>query len=366
MKQFISFVRNEFYHILRDPLTLFIMFLLPIIMLIILGKAISTEFKNTSVAIWDQSNSPLSRDIVSDISNNNYFLVDNYASSNDQVDLLFKQGKIKAAIVIPTSFADDLLSTGSADIQLIADASDPNQASTINNYLQAIIMQSQQSGKAQLNIQIINQEVKMLFNPQMESSYNFVPGLIGMIMLLICALMTSISIVREKEQGTMEILLVSPLKPTSIILSKAIPYLLVSYVDIIIILCISYFIFGVPIVGSLFLLLLLCLVYTITSLSLGLLISSVTQTQQIAMMISIIGLMLPSMLLSGMIFPIENMPQILQIFSYIVPARWFIDALRNVMIEGNGFGAIWQQFFILIAMTLILLSASIKQFKNRL
>lgn len=366
MKQFISFVRSEFYHILRDPLTLFIMFLLPIIMLIILGKAISTELKNTSIAIWDQSESPLSRDIIDNISNNNYFMIENYVSSNEEIDLLFKQGKIKAAVVLPYSFANDLLSTGYADIQLIADASDPNQASTITNYLQAIVLQSQQNGKSQLNIQIINQDVKMLFNPQMESSYNFVPGLIGMIMLLICALMTSISIVREKEQGTMEILLVSPLKPTSIILSKAIPYLLVSYLDIIIILFISYFIFGVPIVGSLFLLLLLCLIYTITSLSLGLLISSITQTQQIAMMISLIGLMLPSMLLSGMIFPIENMPQILQVFSCIVPARWFIDALRNVMIEGNGLGAIWQQFLILIVMTVVLLFASIKKFKNRL
>lgn len=366
MKQFISFVRNEFYHILRDPLTLFIMFLLPIIMLVILGKAVSTEFKNTSIAVWDQSRSPLSRDIIDDISNNNYFSVHSYVTNNNDIDLLFKQGKIKAAIVIPTSFANDIVSSGYSDIQLIIDASDPNQASTVTNYLQAIILQNQQSGKVNLNMHIINQDVKMLFNPQMESSYNFVPGLIGMIMLLICALMTSISIVREKEQGTMEILLVSPLKPTNIILSKAIPYLLVSYIDILIILVISYFIFGVPIVGSLFLLLILCLIYTITSLSLGLLISSITQTQQIAMMISLIGLMLPSMLLSGMIFPIENMPQILQVFSCIIPARWFIEALRNVMIEGNGLDAIWQQFLILIIMTVVLLFASIKKFKNRL
>lgn len=366
MKQFLSFVRKEFYHILRDPLTLFIMFLLPVIMLVILGKAISTEFKNTSVVVWDQSKTPLSQTLINEIGHNNYFSVYSYANSNEEINQLFKKGKIKAAIVIPVSFADDLIATKRADIQLIADASDPNQASTVTNYLQAILLQNQQLSQSNVKIEVINQEVKMLFNPQMESSYNFVPGLIGMIMLLICALMTSISIVREKETGTMEILLVSPLKPTSIILSKAIPYLLVSYIDIIIILCISYWIFDVPIVGSLVLILALCLIYTITSLSLGLLISSITKTQQVAMMISLIGLMLPSMLLSGLIFPIENMPVILQVVSCIVPARWFVEALRDVMIQGTGLEIIWKQCLIMLVMTVVLLVASIKKFKNRL
>lgn len=366
MKQFLNFVKKEFYHIQRDSLTLFIMFALPIIMLIILGKAVSTEFKNTEFVVWDQSKSEASQNLIQEISNNKYFSlyknVDNYETINSS----FKKGEIKFAIIIPYSFSNDIISVGSSDIQIILDASDPNQASTINNYLQAVVLQYQQTQDINLKTTFINQQVKMLFNPQMESSYNFVPGLIGMIMLLICALMTSISVVREKELGTMEILLVSPLKPTTIILSKAIPYLVVSYIDVLIVLSISHWFFDVPIIGSLTLIFLLCLIYTITSLSLGLLISSISNTQQVAMMMSLIGLMLPSMLLSGLIFPLENMPYILQIISYVIPTRWFIDALRNVMIQGNGIESIWQQFVIMIVMTVFLLFVSIKKFKNRL
>lgn len=366
MKQFISFVQKEFFHISRDRLTLFIMFVLPVIMLILLGYAVSTEFKNTSFIVFDQSQTTTSRDLIDKMSSNNYFSRQAYASTEQEIEDVFRQGRCKAALLIPSQFGNDLLHEGWADVQLIVDASDPNEASTIANYFQLIILQYQQENSVQVNTQVINQEVKMLYNPQMESAYNFVPGLIGLIMMLICAMMTSISVVKEKEMGTMEILLVSPIKPTTIILSKAVPYLVVALLDVVFILIISYFLLNVPIVGSLWLIMLLSFVFTFSALALGLLISSVVETQQAAMIMSAVGLMVPSILLSGLIFPIENMPVILQVISNIIPARWFIGSLREVMIKGGDFATIWKELLVLLGMTVFLLFVSIKKFKSRL
>lgn len=366
MKQFISFVKKEFFHITRDRLTLFIMFVLPMIMLILLGYAVSTEFKNTSFVVFDQSQTVSSRDLIEKISSNNYFSLQAYVGTEQEIEDAFRQGQCKAALLIPSQFGNDLLHEGNSELQLVVDASDPNEASTIANYFQLIILQYQQESSVQVNTQVINQDVKMLYNPQMESAYNFVPGLIGLIMMLICAMMTSISVVKEKEMGTMEILLVSPIKPTTIILSKAVPYLVIALLDVVFILIISYFLLNVPIVGSFWLIMLLSFVFTFSALALGLLISSIVETQQAAMIMSAVGLMVPSILLSGLIFPIENMPVILQVISNIIPARWFIGSLREVMIKGGDFTTIWRELLVLLGMTVFLLFVSIKKFKNRL
>lgn len=367
MKQFFSFIQKETYHIVRDKMTLVIMLVLPVIMLVILGFAVSTEIKNTSFVVLDESKSTISQQFIEKIDANAYFNLAGYLHTADDIEKSFRRGDCKLAIIIPSQFGNDLIHTGDADIQVMVDATDPNEASTLTNYFQMVLMQYQQEMAASNQVpQFINAEVKMLYNPQMKSAYNFVPGLIGMIMMLICAMMTSISVVREKELGTMEILLVSPLKPTTIILAKAVPYLIVSILDVISILLMAYFILGVPIAGNIFLIMLLSVVFTFSALALGLLISSITETQQAAMMASAIGLMLPSMLLSGLIFPIESMPVVLRALSYIVPARWFIEALRDVMIKGLGFSSIWIQFLVLLGMTTVLLTVSIKKFKNRL
>lgn len=367
MKQFLSFIRKETYHIMRDKMTLIIMLILPLVMLLILGFAVSTEIKNTSFVVLDESKSSVSGQLIDKLDANSYFNLTGYLNTQEDIEKAFKKGSCKIAIIIPSQFANDIVHTGNADIQVMVDATDPNESSTLINYFQMILMQYQQEMARQSHVpQLINMEVKMLYNPQMKSAYNFVPGLIGMIMMLICAMMTSISVVREKELGTMEILLVSPLKPTTIILSKAVPYLIVSALNVASILTLSHFILEVPIAGNLLLIMLLSFIFTFSALALGLLISSVTQTQQTAMIASAMGLMLPSMLLSGLIFPIESMPAILQILSYIVPARWFIEALRDVMIKGLGFMAIWKQFAVLLAMTVFLLTLSIKKFNNRL
>lgn len=366
MNQFISFIRKEIYHITRDPLTLVIMLVLPVLMLMILGYAVSTEIKNTPFVVLDESKTPVTQRFIEKIRTNEYFSLTDYIDSVEDIEKSFREGTAKMAIIIPSTFGSDLGRAGS-DIQVMVDASDPNEASTITNYFQLLLMQYQQEAMTNNQyIPFIQAEAKMLYNPQMKSAYNIVPGMIGMLMMLICALMTSISVVREKELGTMEILLVSPLKPVTIMFAKAVPYLAIAFIDVILVLIIASTVMNVPIAGSIFLILLLSFIYTFSALALGLLISTITQTQQTAMIASGVGLMLPSMLLSGLIFPVSSMPDILQWLSYIVPARWFIDALRNVMIKGLGFDAIWLQFSVLLFMAFVLMAISIRKFKSRL
>lgn len=367
MKKLFSFIRKEFYHILRDPLTLLIMFVLPVILMSILSYAVSTEIKNIPFVVLDQSKSTDSKELIEKISANTYFELKENVNTADEVESAFQKGVCALAIVIPSDFGNAAIHSGVSTIQVMVDASDPNQASTMANYFQAEVMSFQQSKNKSTGARAtINTEVKMLYNPQMLSTYSIVPGLMGMVLLLICTLMTSIAIVREKELGTMEILLVSPLKPQVIIFAKAIPYLFISIIDVVLILFLSNQALDVPINGSVPLLMLLALVYIFTALALGMLISTITETQQAAMIAAGVGLMLPSLLLSGLIFPIESMPAVLQGVSHIIPARWFIEALRDVMIKGLGFGAIWKQFFILLGMCVILMTVSIKKFKSRL
>jgi len=367
MKQFKSFIKKEFLHIFRDVRTMMMLLAMPVIQLIIFGFAIRTEITNTPFAVFDESKSMSSRQIIERMSNSKYFDLKQLPGNSNDIETIFREGKIKLALIIPHDFSDELYRTGTGNIQLLTDASDPNEAATITSYAQQILMQHQQSLMKENKIPyMINPEIKMLYNPQLQSAYNFVPGIMGLILMLICAMVTSISIVREKEQGTMEVLLVSPVKPISVVLSKAVPYLLISFLDVILILVISNNLLHVPIAGNIFLILFLSTLFILSALSLGILISSVTSTQQQAMMMAGAGLMLPTMFLSGLVFPIENMPVLLQVISNIIPAKWFITAIKDVMIKGLGFMTIWKELTILLGMTVFLLIVSIKQFKNRL
>ncbi len=366
MKQFISFVKKEFYHILRDKLTLSIMIALPIVLLLILGYAVSTDIKNIPFSVLDEAKSPISEQLVEKMDKNTYFDLEGYLHSFSEIEKTFQKGNTRLVLVIPSTFDDDML-RGGATIQVIVDASDPNQATTIANYAQMMIQQQiQTQAKGMGQSAPIQMEVKMLYNPQMKSTYNLVPGIIGLLMILICALMTSVSVVREKEMGTMEVLLTSPLKPSTIIIAKALPYLMIGLLDNVLVLAVAHYVLGVPIAGNIFLVLLLAFVFTFCALALGLLISTVTDTQQSAIIASGAGLMLPSMLISGMIFPISSMPDVLQWLSCINPVRWFIQAIRDVMIRGVGLNEIWMELTILVVMTVFLLALSIKKFKYRL
>lgn len=367
MKQLLSFIRKEFHHILRDTRSMMILLGLPIVQLIIFGFAITTEVRNARIAVLDNSKDETTQNILIKIESSSYFDIEQTIKTNDQIEAAFKAGKIRLAIIFPPNFQNELAHGNKAQIQIIADATDPNQATTLTNYASTIILDYQNELNQQTGLPLnINTEMRMLYNPELKGSYSSVPGVMGMILLLISTMMTSISIVKEKEMGTMEILLVSPMKPWLVIISKVIPYFVISLVNIATILLLSVFVLGMPIQGSIFLLIAATILYLFCALSLGLLISTITDSQLAAMLISLLGLMLPVVMLSGYAFPIANMPVILQALSNIVPAKWYIIMVKSVMIKGLGFAGIWKESLIIIGMTLFFLLVSIKRFKVRL
>lgn len=367
MKQFLYFIRKEFYHLLRDRRTLFILFGMPVMQIIIFGFALTNEVKNSRIAILDNSKDEATTAIIHQLEASRYFDIVENLNSYSELEPTFQEGVIRMAVVFPEQFQSSLLHTNAAPIQLIADATDPNVANTLTSYASAIIMDYQNSKRETKAFPYaINTELRMLYNPQLKGSYNFVPGVMAMILMLVGAMMTSISIVRETELGTMEVILVSPIVPIRVILAKMVPYLLLSMVNIVSILLISVYILEVPINGSLTLLLFECLLFTLTALALGLLISSISNSQQVAMLISLMGLFLPTVMFSGFMFPIENMPIPLQLLSNLIPAKWFYYIVKDVMIKGTGLETVWKETLVLVGMLIVLLTISIKKFKVRL
>ena len=367
MNQLLGFVKKEFTHIFRDPRTMVILFGIPIIQLMLFGYVITTEIKDARIAILDHSNDNVTREIKNKILSSGYFRLEANLIQENEIDPIFRKGDVKEVIVFEKGFAENLEREGKANIQVIADASDPNTAQMIFNYTNGIIQDYTKKKFAGFaNPLQIKSEVRMLYNENMVGAFMYVPGTMALILMLISAMMTSITIAREKEMGTMEILLVSPLKATHIILGKVAPYLLLSLIDAFVVVFLGNVVFGVPIRGSLFVMPFLLILYISMALSLGILISTVANSQQVALFISGFALMLPTILLSGFIFPIENMPVPLQVLSNFMPPRWFIDAIKQVMLKGNGFAYIWPNVLILSAMTLIFLGLSVKKFRLRL
>ncbi|HOO08733.1 MAG TPA: ABC transporter permease [Cyclobacteriaceae bacterium] len=367
MKQFLYFIRKELYHLLRDRRTLFILFGMPMAQILIFGFALTNEVKNSRIAVLDNAKDEASTSIVHRLEASRYFDIVKNLGSNADLQPAFQEGQIRLAVVFPEQFQSQLLHGHSAPIQLIADATDPNVATTLANYATAIIMDYQHDMPGFVDFPYtINTEFRMLYNPQLKGSYSFVPGVMAMILMLVGAMMTSISIVKEKELGTMEVILVSPIVPIRVILAKMVPYLLLSMVNIASILLISVYIMDVPINGSMPLLVFECFLFALTALALGLLISSISNSQQVAMLISLMGLFLPTVMFSGFMFPVENMPVPLQVLSNIVPAKWFYYIVKDVMIKGTGMETVWKETLVLTGMLVVLLAISIKKFKTRL
>lgn len=340
---------------------------MPVVQILLFGFAITTEVKDVQVAVFDPSKDVATRQIIEKFRASSYFDFVEELIDVDEINDIFKYGKINLVIVFSDNFAENLMRTGDVSVQLITDGTEPNQASMITGYASNILASYQQSLSEQGQIPFrIEPEIKMLFNPQSESAYNFVPGVMGMILMLICAMMTSIAIVREKEMGTMEVLLASPMRPIYIILAKAVPYFVLSILNLITILLLSVFVLDVPVVGNIFSLIFISLVFIFLALSLGLLISTLVDTQMAAILASGMGLMMPTMILSGLIYPIESMPPVLQWISAIVPARWYIEAIRKIMIQGVGIEFVMKELGVLAVMTCLLLVLSLKKFKTRL
>ena len=367
MKQFIAFVNKEFRHIIRDNRTLLIIIGMPIVEILLFGFAINMEVQNITVAFYDPSPDAITTGITERIKENSYFNNQGNMPSMAKMEEAMQKGDLDLAVVFQQNFQEDLVQTGNAAVQLLANSSDPNRGSISATYATAIIAGYQQEQMELMHIPFqIQTENRMIYNPQMKSSYMFVPGIMGLVLMIICTIMTSVSIVREKERGTMEVLLASPLKQGTMIFAKTIPYMVISFIDFIIILLLSYFVLGVPINGSLLLLFLVALIYISLTLTYGLTISTLVDKQMNAVIFSAITAMIPVLMLSGMIFPVGNMPVVLQALSAIIPARWFIDAVRKVMIQGQGLFMIWKEVLIMIGMTIFLLGVTIAKTKKRL
>ena len=369
MKEILAFIQKEFWHIFRDRKTTLIVLVMPVVQIVLFGFAISTEVHNAVVDVVGDMSDPVVQRIVNRIEVNEYLELGRILNSTSEVEARIRKGKATAAVCFEDGFDKALTAEGKATVSIISDGADPNTAQMVTSYVSGVISSEQLSISTRTTGgggATMRPNVQLMYNPAMNSSYNFVPGVMGLILMLICSMMTSVSIVKEKELGTLELVLVSPVKPFWIILSKLIPYLVLSAVNFISVLLLAVFVMDVPVNGSIALLSLVALIFVGSSLGLGLLVSVISSTQQTAMLLCGMGLTMPTMMLSGLIFPCESMPVALQIFSDIIPAKWFIIMVKKIMIQGAGISAIIKELSVLTGMMVFLLWFSIKKFRTRL
>ena len=351
MKQFISFVIKEAKHILRDKRTMLILFGMPVVMMLLFGFAITTDVRNVRTIVVTSQTDHRTQAAVERLAQSEYFTITQTARTPQEAERIIRSQKADMAVVFANGFASK-----KGGVQFIVDGSDPNMAQQWTNYAQQVIVNPQSS--------LVN--VRMLYNPQVKSAYNFVPAIMGMLLMLVCAMMTSISIVREKEKGTMELLLVSPVRPLMVIIAKAVPYLVLAFCILITILLMARYVLDVPLQGSVLWILFVSAIYILLALALGLLISNIAQTQLVALLMSAMVLLMPVIMLSGMMFPVESMPQVLQWIAAVVPPRYYIDAMRKLMIMGVGIGEVMKEVVVLSIMAAVLLAVSLKMFNTRL
>ncbi len=367
MKRFIGFVKKEFIHIFRDVRTLLILFGMPVAQILIFGYVVTNEIKEAKIAVYDKSRDPITREITDKLVSSGYFILHKRIHDDSEIKSTFKKGEVKEIIVFEQDFDKKLTRDKSAKVQLLLDATDANMANLLQSYTAGILQNYSQNIRVENSqVPVIKPKPRMLFNNELKGVYMFVPGTMALILMIVSAMMTSISITREKENGSMEVLLVSPLRSLQVIIGKVMPYVLLAFTNAVVIIALGYFVFEMPVKGSLLLLLTETLLYIVMSLSLGIFISTMSNTQQVAMFISMFALLLPTMLLSGFIFPIENMPWPLQWLSVIIPAKYYIILIKSIMIKGTGLLYVWKETLVLLAMTLIFIGLSVKKFKIRL
>lgn len=351
MKPFFSFVIKETKHILRDKRTMLMLFGMPIVMMLLFGFAVTNDVRNVRIIVVMSNADNATQQVADRLAASEYFTLTKVVATPTEAEKAIRDQKADMAIVFSQDFA-----SRKSGYQLIVDGADPNMAQQWTTYANAVINNTEPKA--------VN--TKLLYNPQMKSTYNFVPAIMGTLLMLVCAMMTSISIVREKEKGTMEVLLVSPTKPLMIIVAKLVPYLVLAFTILSIILLMSSFVLGVPIKGSLFWIYVVSTIYILLALSLGILVSTIAETQLVALLISAMLLMMPVIMLSGMMFPIESMPKILQYISAIIPTRYYISAMRKLMIMGVGIEEVYFEVSVLISMLIALMSLALAKFNKRL
>ena len=376
MKEFFAFVRKEFLHIFRDRKTLLVLVGLPTVLIVLFGFAISTEIRNVNIGLLSMDDDISITRLMQKIDRSEYFTYVGKYASEAEVDEAMRRGEIDAALIFPAGFIPAMYGAEGAEVALVVDATNPNNASMEVMYLSRIVYGYFGDEMAGSGIGMpsdmpaggasLTPNLRMLYNPQLKSSYNFVPGIMGLILMLICALMTSVSIVREKETGSMEVLLVSPVRPIYIVLAKMIPYFVISCAILLNILLLTIFVLKVPVEGSFFWMILVSLIYIILSLGIGMFVSSIVKTQIIATLICGMIFLIPVMMFSGMLYPIESMPVALQWFAQVIPAKWFIEAMRKIMIEGVPVRYVTTEILIMSGLAVLFFTAAVVKFKDRI
>lgn len=360
-----AIILKEIYHILRDPRTLTVIFAMPIVMVILFGYALNMDIKHIPIGFIDRDNSSESRNILRSFSASEYFDITAFPESRDNIESLFRSGAIKAALVIPKGFGEDLMKLPVSHIQILVDGADPTFGNVSVNYASAILHTYTMNNAMSESIVPFEVRERFLYNPDLKGSNFIIPGIVAVILMMVCALLTSITIAREKETGTMEILLVSPVKPPEIIIGKVIPYIILAIIDAVFILVFAHIVFHIPIRGNLLLLFVLSILYVYSALSIGLLISSIAPTQQVAMMAALVVTILPSIILSGFIFSIFSMPAPIRLLTYIVPARFYMLIIRGILLKSSTVLLLKENIIMLAILGTLFLAIATAKFKTR-
>jgi ABC-2 type transport system permease protein len=356
VRAFLGFVRKETLHLLRDRQTLGILLLFPVVQVLIFGFAVRTDVQDIAIAIVDPTPDVATLELRDRITASERFDIVAVWPSSRKLESRFRDGTVRQALVLPSDVERRLGRGDSLPIQLITDGSDPNTGGIMQGYAGTIVEGWYRDAVPPGGALRIETRTRMRYNPTLESAFLFVPGLVAFVLTIVSALMTAISISRERETGTMEMLLVSPIRPAAIVAGKVIPYIVLGFVSVLLVLVASRTVFQVPLRGSLVLLLAESGLFIVTALALGVVIGTVAPTQRTAMIAALAGLLLPTMILSGFIFPIDSLPRPLQLLSYIVPARWFLTIVRGIMLKGAGLATLWQETLVLVGMTLLFLA----------
>lgn len=370
----VEIVKKEFFQIRQDKRMLAVSMVAPFLQVLLLGYAATTDIKNTDIVVCDLDKTSVSREFVAEFTNSGYFVQKYVVHSYKEVGRHIEQGKARMALVIPVSFGDDILARRTAQVQLILDGADANSASVLLSYGNQIVIQYSQSTLAEVFLTRgdfagtgrILSEPRVWFNPDLLSQNFMVPGVVALVLMIITMTLTALGIVKEKEIGTLEQLMVTPIKPFELIIGKLIPFIIIGFIDVLIVLAIAYFWFGVPLRGSLMLLFALSGLFILTTLGLGLFVSTISKSQQQAMLIAQFFFFMPFIFLSGFAFPIRNMPELIQYVTYLIPLRYFLEIVRGVFLKGSGLSELWPQATALLAFGVAILTMSVLRFQKKL
>ncbi len=375
MKTILNIVIKEFLQLKRDPILLRIVFLAPILQLLLFGYAANMDLNTVHTAIWDQDRTLESRDLIERFKESGYFEIDRYADNYQQITSDINKGKVLCAIIIPHDFEKDIKTNRPAPVQAIFDGSDGNKTSIALGYIQGIatnyaknilLKAADRTGRKIALVGSLEPEIRVWYNPDLKTRVFMIPSILGLILLITTIILMSMAIVKEREIGTLEQLIVTPIKPYQLILGKLIPFVILGFIDILLVQTIMVFWFGIAIRGSFFFLLFASFLFVLSTLGIGLFLSTISKTQQQAMMVAQFGIMMPFIYLSGFAFPIENMPKFFQYITYLIPLRYYITILRAVILKGAPFSDLIPETLMLLIMGILILFASARRFKKRL